>query len=83
MAAVPVSKRKSASIFTVLWYEGRPLPRPSMVVMDGSAEAVGNPGFAVAGGGQPGGLAETGAVLNEKRTFTVPPARRGLPQDSL
>jgi hypothetical protein len=30
-----------------------------------------------------GGLAETGAVLNEKRTFTVPPARQGLPQASL
>jgi hypothetical protein len=30
--------------------------------------------------GQPGGLAKTGAVLNEKRTFTVPPARRGLTQ---
>jgi hypothetical protein len=27
---------------------------------------------------QPGGLAETVAVLNEKQTFTVPPARRGL-----
>jgi hypothetical protein len=49
----------------------------SMVVMDGGAEAVCNVGSVVDGAGQPGGLAEMGAVLNEKRTFTIPPAPGG------
>jgi hypothetical protein len=44
---------------------------------DGSAEAVFTVGSVVVGGGS----VETGTVLNEKLTFTVPPARRGLPQE--
>jgi hypothetical protein len=38
--------------------------------------------FAVCRGGETGGLAGTGAVSNEKLTFTIPPARRGLTQAS-